>query len=79
MRTCAAGNTAGAAKVAASIKAEILKSMTQGCAHLVSGAVQIPDTERAACQDLTPEGVFSSVQVDQLVAVLTEIRERAAA
>ena len=26
-----------------------------------------------------PEGVFSSVQVDQLVAVLTEIRERAAA
>ena len=26
-----------------------------------------------------PEGVFSSVQVDQLVAVLAEIRERAAA
>jgi len=26
-----------------------------------------------------PEGVFSSAQVDQLVAVLTEIRERAAA
>jgi type I restriction enzyme R subunit len=26
-----------------------------------------------------PEGVFSSAQVDQLVAVLEEIRERAAA
>jgi type I restriction enzyme R subunit len=26
-----------------------------------------------------PEGVFSAVQVDQLVAVLAEIRERAAA
>jgi hypothetical protein len=38
----------------------------------------------AQCLDLIPaeqtqEGVFSSVQADQLVAVLTEIREWAAA
>ena len=38
--------------------------------------------DRLPVQDVNPrgpEGVFSSLQVDQLGAVLTEIRERAAA